>query len=59
MKRGKDISFDLDTQQVDRGGNQVRIGADIGLRATRSRSTFEVEFNNSGEVLTANVPFSR
>jgi hypothetical protein len=58
-KQGDRISFDLDTQQVDRGGNQVRIGADIALSNDTITVAFEVEFNNSGEVLTANVPFSR
>jgi hypothetical protein len=58
-KAGNNISFDLDTQQIDRGGNQVRIGADIALVADTITVAFEVEFNNSGEVLTADVPFSR
>jgi len=58
-KSGDSISFDLDTQQVDRGGNQVRIGADIALIANTITVAFEVEFNNSGEVLTADVPFAR
>lgn len=58
--RGNNISFNLDTQQVDRGGNQVRVGADIALSNNNQITVaFEVEFNNSGEVLTANVPFSR
>lgn len=57
--RGGEISFDLDTQQVDRGGNQVRIGADIALVNDTIVVDFEVEFNNSGQVLTAKVPFSR
>jgi hypothetical protein len=58
-KSGNTIKFDLDTQQIDRGGNQVRIGADIGLVADIITVAFEVEFNNSGQVLTANVPFAR
>lgn len=57
--QGNSISFDLDTQQIDRGGNQVRIGADIALVNDTIVVDFEVEFNNSGEVLTAKVPFGR
>lgn len=53
------ITFDLDTQQIDRGGNQVRIGADISLSNDTITVDFEVEFNNSGDVLTAKVPFQR
>ena len=58
-RSGDNISFDLDTQQIDRGGNQVRIGADIALINNTITVAFEVEFNNSGEVLTADVPFAR
>jgi hypothetical protein len=59
FKSGNQISFDLATQQIDRGGNQVRIGAKIQLVADTISVDFEVEFNNSGQVLTADVPFSR
>lgn len=58
-QRGESISFDLSEQQVDRGGNTIRIGSDIELRSGAITVDFEVEFNNSGEVLTASVPFSR
>ncbi|WIY52351.1 hypothetical protein O9Z70_12900 [Devosia sp. YIM 151766] len=53
------ISFDLREQQKDRAGGDVRIGARILLVAERITVDFEVEFNNSGEVMTASVPFSR
>jgi hypothetical protein len=56
---GDRISFDLVEQQKDRGGNDVRIGSKIQLVGDSVRVDFEVEFNNSGEVLTASVPFSR
>lgn len=59
LQRGESISFDLSERQVDRGGNTVRIGSDIELRSGVITVDFEVEFNNSGEVLTASVPFSR
>lgn len=59
QKDGDTISFDLREKQLDRGGNDVRIGARINLVADSIKVDFEVEFNNSGNVLTAAVPFSR
>jgi hypothetical protein len=59
IRSGNNISFDLATQQVDRGGNQVRIGAGIALINDTITVDFEVEFNNSGEILRAKVPFAR
>ncbi len=57
---GDRISFDLREQQKDRAGSDVRIGARILLVGNDSITVdFEVEFNDSGEVLTASVPFSR
>ncbi|WP_375599446.1 hypothetical protein [Devosia sp. Naph2] len=56
---GSTISFDLREQQKDRAGGDVRIGARIILVNDRITVDFEVEFNNSGEVLTASVPFDR
>lgn len=58
-KQGDRISFDLTEQQTDRGGNDVRIGSRIQLIGDAITVDFEVEFNNSGEVLTASVPFSK
>lgn len=58
--RGEQISFDLREQQRDRAGGDVRIGARILLVGNNSITVdFEVEFNNSGEVLKASVPFNR
>lgn len=56
---GDTISFDLREQAKDRAGSDVRIGAKIVLVRDTIRVDFEVEFNDSGEVLTAAVPFSR
>ena len=56
---GDRISFDLSEKQVDRGGNDVRIGSRIVLVGDVINIDFEVEFNNSGSVLTAAVPFNR
>jgi hypothetical protein len=58
-RQGDRISFDLAEKQRDRGGNDVRIGSRINLVANAITVDFEVEFNNSGEILTASVPFSR
>ena len=57
--QGDRISFDLAEKQKDRGGNDVRIGSRITLVGDAIRVDFEVEFNQSGDVLTASVPFSR
>lgn len=59
QKKGDSISFDLDEKQVDRGGNNVRIGSKITLVGDSITVDFEVEFNESGDVLTASVPFAR
>lgn len=53
------ISFDLRERQKDRGGSDVRIGSRIVLVGESITVDFEVEFNDSGEVLTASVPFSQ
>ena len=56
---GDTVSFDLREKQKDRGGNDVRIGSRILLNGASITVDFEVEFNNSGQILTASVPFSR
>lgn len=58
-KSGDRITFNLAERQVDRGGNDVRIGSHLELVGGRITIDFEVEFNNSGQVMTARVPFSR
>lgn len=58
-QHGDRISFDLVEKQKDRGGNDVRIGSRIQLVRDSVRVDFEVEFNDSGDILTASVPFSR
>ena len=59
QRQGNGISFDLSEKQVDRGGNDVRIGSRITLVPNSIIVDFEVEFNNSGQVLTARVPFRK
>lgn len=58
-QQGETISFDLQEQKKDRGGSNVRIGARLLLVGDSITIYFEVEFNNSGKVLTAEVPFTR
>jgi len=59
-KQGDKIIFDLVEKQADRAGNDVRLGARITLIASKSITVdYQVEFNNSGNVLTASVPFSK
>lgn len=58
--KGGTISFDLAEKQEDRAGNDVRIGSRIILIGAKSITVdFQVEFNNSGNILTATVPFSK
>ncbi|MDB5613983.1 MAG: hypothetical protein JWQ22_1636 [Devosia sp.] len=60
QQSGGQISFDLKERQKDRTGSDVRIGSRILLEGNDSITVdFEVEFNDSGEVLTASVPFSQ
>jgi hypothetical protein len=56
---GDNISFDLAAQEVDKGGNQMKIGSKVALIADTITIDFNIEFNNSGNVLTAKVPFTR
>jgi hypothetical protein len=59
-QQGDEIAFDLEEKQEDKAGNDVRIGARITLEAKTSVTVdYEVEFNNSGNILTAKVPFTR
>jgi len=59
QQSGSNISFDLKEQKQDAAGSNVRIGSTIVLVGESIRVDFEVEFNDSGQVLTASVPFSR
>jgi THAP4-like, heme-binding beta-barrel domain len=57
--QGNKITFDLREQQKDRSGSDVRIGSQIMLINNTITVNFEVEFNNSGDVLRASVPFAQ
>jgi hypothetical protein len=58
-RHGDKIVFDLREKQRDRTGSDVRIGSQIILVDGGITVNFEVEFNNSGDVLRASVPFSQ
>ena len=59
QQRGNQIAFDLTQRERDRGGNDVAIGSRIFLINDQITVEFQVEFNNSGDVMTATVPFGR
>jgi hypothetical protein len=59
IQRGNTISFNLKEKKKDRGGSDVRVGARLVLEGDSIIVYFEVEFNDSGNVMTADVPFAR
>lgn len=57
---GDTITFDLAEKESDRAGNAVTLGARIILVGSNSITVdYRVEFNDSGKVLTASVPFKK
>lgn len=54
-----EISFDLKERQKDRTGSDVRIGSRIILVDGTIMVDFEIEFNDSGDIMTASVPMRR
>ena len=57
---GDKITFDLKEQEADRAGNAVKLGAQIVLVGSNSINVnYQVEFNDSGRVLSASVPFTK
>jgi hypothetical protein len=57
---GDRITFDLVSKESDRAGNAVTLGARIILVGSNSITVdYRVEFNDSGQVLTASVPFTK
>jgi len=59
QQRGGQIVFDLSQRQEDQGGNDVAMGSRIFLIGENITVEFQVEFNDSGDILTATVPFAR
>lgn len=57
--RSGGIDFDLNKKQTDRSGKDVQIGSRIHLLGSGITVDFQVEFNDSGQILTATVPFQR
>lgn len=57
---GDKITFNLSEKESDRAGNAVKLGAQIILSGSDSITVnYQVEFNDSGKVLTASVPFTK
>jgi hypothetical protein len=57
---GDTITFNLSEKESDRAGNAVKLGAQIILVGSNSITVnYQVEFNDSGKVLTASVPFTK
>jgi hypothetical protein len=59
MQKGKTIVFVLRERQADRGGGTMEVDSVLELTGSRIAVDFNVEFNRSGQVLTAKVPFQR
>ena len=58
--KGDMITFDLAERESDKAGRPVKLGASITLQGSNSITVaYSVEFNDSGRVLTATVPFSK
>jgi len=57
--RSGGIDFDLHNKQADLSGKDVQIGSRIHLVEGGITVDFQVEFNDSGQILTATVPFQR
>ncbi|MEO8684728.1 MAG: heme-binding beta-barrel domain-containing protein [Devosia sp.] len=57
--QGEKITFDLREKRTDSSGSDVRIGSQILLVNGIITVNFQVEFNDSGDVLEASVPFAR
>lgn len=59
LKNGKNIVFTLKESKADRGGGTMSVDSVLELTGTQIAVDFNVEFNRSGQVLTAKVPFQR
>ena len=58
--KGDTISFDLAERESDKAGRPVKLGASIILQGSNAITVaYHVEFNDSGRVLTATVPFAK
>jgi hypothetical protein len=58
--QGDKITFDLAEREADHAGRPVRLGARITLTGSNSITVqYQVEFNDSGRVLSATVPFAK
>lgn len=58
-KQGDAVVFNLREKNKDEAGNDLTITAAISLRAEKINVDFQVLFNESGEMLKAEVPFTK
>lgn len=58
-KRGDAIVFNLREREKDEDGNDLTVTADITLRPANIQVDFNVLFNDSGDTLSASVPFTK
>lgn len=58
-KQGNSVIFNLHEQNKDEDGNDLTITAAITLNADKINVDFQVVFNQSGETLKAEVPFTK
>ena len=59
LQQGENIVFTLKESQADRGGGMMNVDSVLELTGTQIAVDFNVEFNRSGQILTAEVPFQR
>ena len=59
VQKGKTVVFVLKESQADRGGGMMNVDSVLELTGAHIAVDFNVEFNRSGQVLTAQVPFER
>ena len=59
VPQGDNIVFVLKERQADRGGGMMNVDFILELTGSQIAVDFNVEFNRSGQVLTAKVPFNR
>lgn len=58
-KSGDRITFDLKQRADDDQGNDITISSSVVLDANQIRVDFHATFNDSGDTVEANIPFSK
>lgn len=59
QRRGDSIRFSFNKRNLDQSGRDLTIGSNIILQGDSIVVEFEVTFNESGDKMNANVPFTR